>query len=681
MNIGRIAEKLQEKSGDKKRGSLKYQNWETFDFLALNFLKAKGFDMIPTWFRVSVLAAMVTTAYAQPITLKDAAQEAVLRNPEVAAKWHAYKEATETVDTVRGRYLPKIDLNAGIFREHKDDPVAAGGERDFTSRGVELFLNQILFDGFATRNDVKRLNYAQRVRYYELLDASENVALETMRAYNDVLRYRALHKLAEQNYVQHRAVYEQIQRKVKLGVGRGVDLEQAAGRLALAESNLLTEASNLHDVSARYQRIVGTLPPEEMAGLPQLKQDVPAKTADALRKAYELNPALAAANENIVSSLADVDVRRARYYPRLDLQASQSWGWDTDGVDGKYDDRKIGLALNYNLYNGGSDKAAERQYVERVSIAKDLRDKECRDVRQTLTIAHNDITRLEEQLRYLEQHLASTEKARDAYRKQFDIGQRTLLDLLDTENELFEARRAYLNASHDYTQAYGRTHGSIGTLLATIGLQRLDTPNLFDGKEKAEFDPDTICPPSGASQLAVDKDKVFADAMAANPNLLPPETAPAAKPVNGVAAIGDADGDGIKDDKDLCPDTPAGTKVDASGCPLKDITVIKGVYFDLDKYNLRADALPRLDEAVATLQRYPEIKVEVAGHTDYLNTDEYNQVLSERRAKAVMDYFISKGVDTNRLSAKGYGESNPIADNETEEGRAKNRRVELRIIK
>lgn len=629
--------------------------------------------MVKTWFKVSVLAAMVTTAYAEPITLKDAAQEAVLRNPEVQAKWHAYKEATETVGIARGRYYPSVDLAAGIFREWKDEPIASGGERDFTSRTAELRLNQILFDGFATRNDVKRLNYAQRVRYYELLDASENTALETMRAYNDVLRYRALHKLAEQNYVQHRAVYEQIQRKVKLGVGRGVDLEQASGRLALAESNLLTEASNLHDVSARYQRIVGTLPPGEMAGLPKLDQDVPPQKADALRKAYELNPALAAANENIVSSLADVDVKRAPYYPRLDLQASQLWGRDIDGYDGTYDDRKIGLALNYNLFRGGSDKAGERAAVERVSVAKDLRDKVCRDVRQTLTIAHNDIGRLGEQLQYLEQHLTATEKARDAYRKQFDIGQRTLLDLLDTENELFEARRAYLNASHDYIQAYGRTHGSIGTLLASIGLQRLDTPELFDGKEKAEFDPDTICPPSPADQLAVDKDKIFADAMAANPALLPPERAP--------VAIGDADGDGVTDDKDKCPGTPSGTKVDHTGCPLQDVTILKGVNFDFDKSTLRPDALPILDDAVAVMQRYPEIKVEIAGHTDSVGTDDYNLGLSDRRARAVMEYFISKGIDAGRLSSKGYGESMPIVDNQTTDNRAINRRVEMRVLK
>jgi adhesin transport system outer membrane protein len=626
--------------------------------------------MIPSWFKVSILAAMVGTAYAQPITVKEAAQEAVLRNPEVQAKWHAFKEATENVGIARGRYYPSLDLNAGIFREWQDDP-GSNNETDFTSDGVELRLNQILFDGFFTKYDVKRLNYAQRVRYYELLDASETAALEAMRAYKDVLRNRETFRITKDNYVQHRAVYEQIQRKVKLGVGRGVDLDQATGRLALAESNLQTAINNLQDVTARYQRVVGALPPAEMAPLPKLDKEVPAKTSDALRKAYEFNPALTAANENIVSALADVEVKRAPYYPRFDLQASQFWGHDQDGIEGSYDDARIGVAMNWNFFRGGSDKSAEKAAVERVNVAKDLRDKVCRDVRQTLTIAHTDISGVGKQLKFLEQHVLSQEKARDAYRKQFDIGQRTLLDLLDSENELLDARIAYMAAKFEYDQAYARSQASMGTLLSSLGLQRLDAPNLFDGKEKAEFDPDTICPPSTIGELDVDRDKVFADAMAANPALLPPESAP----------IGDADGDGVKDDKDMCPGTPAGTKVDHTGCPLKDITVLKGVYFDNDKADLREDALPRLDEAVETLNRYPEIKVEIAGHTDWTNTDAYNQSLSERRAKAVMDYFISKGVDAGRLSAKGYGESSPIADNQTDDGRAKNRRVELRITK
>jgi len=124
-----------------------------------------------------------------------------------------------------------------------------------------------------------------------------------------------------------------------------------------------------------------------------------------------------------------------------------------------------------------------------------------------------------------------------------------------------------------------------------------------------------------------------------------------------------------------------GDKVDAKGCTLLDITVLKGVNFDNDKAILRADALPILDESVAILKKYPTLKVEIAGHTDSNASDAYNLKLSQRRADAVVAYFVGKGIDGARLTAKGYGESQPIAKNDTADGRAQNRRVEMRIIK
>ncbi len=105
---------------------------------------------------------------------------------------------------------------------------------------------------------------------------------------------------------------------------------------------------------------------------------------------------------------------------------------------------------------------------------------------------------------------------------------------------------------------------------------------------------------------------------------------------------------------------------------------LQGVNFDNNKDTLRSDAIAILDDAAATLKRYPGLKVEIAGHTDSANSDAYNLDLSQRRAKAVLDYFVSKGVEADRLSAKGYGEAQPIADNDTAAGRFKNRRVELR---
>lgn len=142
----------------------------------------------------------------------------------------------------------------------------------------------------------------------------------------------------------------------------------------------------------------------------------------------------------------------------------------------------------------------------------------------------------------------------------------------------------------------------------------------------------------------------------------------------------DSDGDGVVDALDQCPDTPKGDKVDTRGCTLASTIILRGVNFDNDTAQIRADARPILDDAVATLKRYPQLKVEVAGHTDSRASEAYNLELSQRRAQAVVDYFVQMGVDAGRLSAKGYGESQPIADNATAEGRAANRRVELRIL-
>ncbi len=155
---------------------------------------------------------------------------------------------------------------------------------------------------------------------------------------------------------------------------------------------------------------------------------------------------------------------------------------------------------------------------------------------------------------------------------------------------------------------------------------------------------------------------------------------PAGRKVNAKGCDLDSDGDGVIDAMDQCPNTPAGDRVDSKGCSLPKVINLKGVNFDNDKDTLRPDAIAILDEAAATLKRYPGMKVEVAGHTDNRSSDAHNLDLSQRRAKAVMDYFVGKGVEAGRLSAKGYGEAEPIADNGKADGRAQNRRVELRVL-
>lgn len=162
--------------------------------------------------------------------------------------------------------------------------------------------------------------------------------------------------------------------------------------------------------------------------------------------------------------------------------------------------------------------------------------------------------------------------------------------------------------------------------------------------------------------------------------------APAPAPVAPSCADLDSDGDGVNDCDDKCPGSQPGQTIGPDGCPVPVSIDLKGVNFDFDKSTLRPDAVSILNEAIEILKRYPELRVEVAGHTDSKGTDAYNQGLSERRATAVYDYLTANGIDASRLvGPNGYGESRPIAPNTNDDGsdnpdgRARNRRTELNV--
>lgn len=157
---------------------------------------------------------------------------------------------------------------------------------------------------------------------------------------------------------------------------------------------------------------------------------------------------------------------------------------------------------------------------------------------------------------------------------------------------------------------------------------------------------------------------------------------PVVTPAPPPPPVVDSDGDGVPDSVDKCPNTPAGTKVDANGCPIvfeekKTAVVLQGVNFEINKAVLLADSKSVLDQVAASLVANPAVRVEVAGYTDNTGAKAHNEKLSQDRADAVRAYLVEKGVSPDQLIAKGYGESQPIASNATAAGRAQNRRVEL----
>ncbi len=472
-------------------------------------------------------------SHAQPVNqLQAAVEKAILENPEVKVKHKNLLASANEQAVAEGGWRPRIDLEATAGEKSTFSP-GMKSDKGYSNSTATLQLRQTLFDGFATMSDVRRLGHSRMAAYYDLLATSDNIGLEAARAYLDVQRYRELVELAKENYANHADVYSRLEARVKAGVGRRVDLEQAAGRLALAESNWLTEASNLHDVTARYQRLVGEMPSKELTTAPNLSAFLPGRE-NYVANTVRGNPEFLGAVSNIRAYRADAELRKAANYPTLEFRASQSFETNRSAVTGDYRDSALQLVLNYNLYKGGSDQARIRQYVDKLNATYDLRDKVCRDVRQTALIAYNDVSKLESQIGFLSQHELSTSKAREAYRQQFDIGQRSLLDLLDTENEYFQARRALVNAEYDLSLAKARVLAANGTLLSALKLRPMET-QAPDQPAGTDANDDAMqCVSDLAPQVVLDKSSLPKPTLATAPIAPAPAPVPAPAPAPAV---------------------------------------------------------------------------------------------------------------------------------------------------
>jgi len=435
--------------------------------------------MKKTIIRFSVLALASCAALAQTTSpVVQSVQKTIEGNPEVAAKFNAFRASNDEIDVAAGAWKPHLDATAEAGKRAYENTQSLPRDPRFYQGGVRLQLTQLLWDGLGTHNEIERLGHAKLVRWFDFLDSTEQFGLESAKAYYDVVRYRKLVALAEDNYVQHKVSFDQVQSRVNAGVGRGVDLEQVIARVALAESNLVTERANLHDVTERYIRLVGAVPPAENVSAVSMAKPLPASEGEAMRIAALQSPAVAAAIENLRSARAAVAARKSPFQPRVEARAQGAAGHNLDGVLYQKHDVGAEIAVTWNIFNGGADSARERQYANLLTQAENLRDKACIDARQTVSVAFNDVRKLGEQLGYLDRNVVSIQKARDAYRQQFDIGQRSLLDLLNSENELYTAKRSYVLAEEDLATAIVRTYAGMGTLVAGLGLKRPESQDL-----------------------------------------------------------------------------------------------------------------------------------------------------------------------------------------------------------
>jgi adhesin transport system outer membrane protein len=409
-------------------------------------------------------------APARAETMIEAVENALKRFPDLRAAQANRRAAFELVDQARGAYFPSADLTLGAGREETDSPLtrAQGEDAQHTRREVELSVTQLVFDWGATRNEVRRFAERADGASHQVANAAEAVALRAGQAYLEVLRLRGQLALAEENVAAHERTVRQVSALVERGAGRRSDLQQAEGRLALAQNVLTQLRGQLAQSEAAYRHVVGQAP--GALARPALADKLPAELERMVHAALATHPAVLAAEREHSAAQADRDAARGRIGPRVNLEAGAARNKDIDGLRGLNEERFLMLRLRSNLFRGGTDLARVREAEARVQEAAANLGRARNDVERDLRQAWLGLAADRERIPELERHAQLSAQVVEAYRAQFGIGQRSLLDVLNAENELYNARGNALNGELAVTADELRVLAAAGTLVNALGL-------------------------------------------------------------------------------------------------------------------------------------------------------------------------------------------------------------------
>ena len=405
------------------------------------------------------------SGYAQAETLQDAVQYMLQTNPEIKSLAYNRLARNEEITQAKAGYWPILDVSYGAGVEDQKHPF------DDTSwpNSTILSLRQNVFSGFADQYEVKRQEARVNSAAYLLQGTSENIALVTSRAYLNVLRQLELLDLAKENVETHKRIYDQIKLRSESGIDRKADLDQVMGRLARAESDAVISEANVADAQTDYQFVVGVMP-EDLVKPHSVDTVIPASMEEAQQLALKNYPILKSAQADLQAREAQRVVAKSNYYPKVDVAIDQKWEDDVD-FPGYSEELSAVAFVRFNIFKGFRDKArlAETSYL--VKEAREIQNNTQRQIIESIRLSWVAYQSAQNRIIYLQEYVKSTGATAEAFSKQWNIGRRTMFDVLDIEAELINAKLDLVNSQYNKIYAQYRILGGIGQLVQTLGLE------------------------------------------------------------------------------------------------------------------------------------------------------------------------------------------------------------------
>ena len=460
--------------------------------------------------RSTVLGAIlgaVLTVPAEALDLRDALLYVVETNPEIKAA-EANKQASEfELDQGRSLYTPRVNLEARTGYSYNDgdttSDLTAADDPIFGGEG-RVVISQMIWDGWETRSEVQRQAYRVDGAALRVLERSEFLALEAAQFYTDVLREREVLGLSRANLQYHEQVLERIRTGFDTGVLGLGDLQQAEERLVLARDIVTQVEFDLASAELAFLEVVG-VPPNGLTSLPRYGGRLPANADSAAARARVNNPTLRFSKADVGAAAAQYRAVSSNRYPDLFAEIEGRLGEDVDGFEGRRADASAELVLRY-VFQGNQLSADRQEQLRRVSESRAQLLQQARlverEVRQTWARLGNARTRVG----ILDRQNALNEELLVTYQQEFEVGTRSLLDLLNTQNALLQNQVSLTAARYAAIFEEYRLLAATGDFLAAVGIQPPEDADPYAAVGVG-------APPVSAAETESRKDSAIADAL------------------------------------------------------------------------------------------------------------------------------------------------------------------------
>ena len=419
---------------------------------------------------LSVMLSAGVAVAEDDISLQKSVIDTLRYAPRLEMIKHNREAVAHDLDKSKGRWYPKLDIRGGYGTDSYNVEGRYEDEGDWKSRSeLSAILSQRLYDGGEGFSQIRLDERRAASLDHRVLDNAESLALDAVIANLEVYRQRELLFLAEENAKAHRDILSSLREREEAGAGSVADVTQTQARLAMAQASIEKTRTALQSALNEYQRLTGVLP-GKIAMTPYPQDMLPASLDEMNALALASNPKINAAGEDVNAEAERINIAKANYHPYVYLELSSSY---SDGVESQEYWERTDAAMvrfNWNLFNGGSDVAAHK--------ATKARKRQAEADKYDLTLAVENETRTtwaqyQSSLNEVREYTTAVQynrNTKDVYLEQFGVAQRSLLDVLDSENEVFQSSSQLVTSSVNEQIAAYKLMALSGSLVSALGV-------------------------------------------------------------------------------------------------------------------------------------------------------------------------------------------------------------------